>query len=315
MWHGIFLLTCVALIPTILHLIPLAALAAMLVYTGYRLAHPSEFVHVYHIGREQLVIFVSTIVAVLATDLLQGIAIGIGVKMLIHVWNGVPMKALFKTYLEVHDVDDRTTMIQAHESAVFSNWIPFRRQIEEIGFVQHRNIIVDLSGARLVDHSVMEKLGELKNDFEKEGLTFELRGLETLLPFTEDEYAARKRGLPTVRRITVIADDSLDEWLKEQFVKCGATGYTSLPCSGAGRRHLHDGQPPSTDLVQIEVIAPESVAEAILAFLRREILAEHHVTACVETVNVVDVGAFTPAEPEGPAETSESESQREMQHA
>jgi MFS superfamily sulfate permease-like transporter len=47
----------------------------MLVYTGYRLAHPLEFFHVYKIGREQLVIFVVTLVAVLATDLLIGIGI------------------------------------------------------------------------------------------------------------------------------------------------------------------------------------------------------------------------------------------------
>ena len=77
MWHGVFLLACVALIPTILHRIPLAALAAMLVYTGYRLAHPTEFIHVYRIGKEQLAIFVTTLVFVLATDLLIGVAAGI----------------------------------------------------------------------------------------------------------------------------------------------------------------------------------------------------------------------------------------------
>jgi len=132
LWHGFFLLLCVALIPTILHRIPLAALAAMLVYTGYRLAHPTEFLHVYRIGREQLAIFVTTLVAVLATDLLIGIGIGIALKMVIHVVNGVPVRSLFKPYLEVQEVDSNTSRIIARESAVFSNWIPFRRQIEQI---------------------------------------------------------------------------------------------------------------------------------------------------------------------------------------
>ena len=50
LWHGVFLLLCVALIPTVLHRIPLAALAAMLIYTGFRLTHPSEFVHTYRRG-------------------------------------------------------------------------------------------------------------------------------------------------------------------------------------------------------------------------------------------------------------------------
>ena len=49
-WHAIFLLLCVAIIPTFLHLIPLAALAAMLVYTGFRLTHPTEFIHIYRIA-------------------------------------------------------------------------------------------------------------------------------------------------------------------------------------------------------------------------------------------------------------------------
>jgi MFS superfamily sulfate permease-like transporter len=69
MYHGCFLLVSVALIPGLINQIPLAALGAMLVFTGFRLASPNEFIHMYKVGREQLIIFVATIVGVLATDL------------------------------------------------------------------------------------------------------------------------------------------------------------------------------------------------------------------------------------------------------
>jgi MFS superfamily sulfate permease-like transporter len=293
-WHGIFLLLCVALIPTVLHRIPLAALAAMLVYTGYRLAHPTEFLHVYRIGKEQLAIFVTTLIAVLATDLLIGITIGILLKMIIHVVNGVPLKALFKPYLEVEDIDESTSLIVAHQSAVFSNWIPFRRQIEQIGLIQHRNLIIDVSDTKLVDHSVMGKLEEMRRDFEQEGLKFEVRGLDILRPLADNAQAARKRSLATVRRLTVIADETLEAWLEREFANCGATGYTAMPCYGAGRRHLSEDHVDKTAKVRIEVIATPDVCEAILNFLRRDILPEHRVTACLETVEVVRVGHFTP---------------------
>ncbi|MGI9470246.1 MAG: SulP family inorganic anion transporter [Rubripirellula sp.] len=291
MWHGLFLLACVALIPTFLHLIPLAALAAMLVYTGYRLAHPTEFVHVLRIGKEQLLIFVTTLVVVLATDLLMGVAAGILLKMVIHVANGVPLRSLFKPYLEVQEVDEQTSRIVAHESAVFSNWIPFRRQIEQIGFVQRKNLIVDVSDTQLVDHSVMEKLSEMERDFEQEGLHFEVQGLETLKPLANDASAARKRALAKVRRITVVADASLEDWLVREFIACGASGYTSIPCSGAGRRSVESGQ-RKTNQVRIEIIALRSVCDEIIDFLRRDTLAEHRITACVESVDVVRVGHF-----------------------
>lgn len=295
MWHGIFLLLCVALFPTILHRIPLAALAAMLVYTGSRLAHPNEFVHVYRIGKEQLAIFLTTLVIVLVEDLLVGVAAGIILKMIIHVSNGVPLMSLFKPYLEVQDVSADTSMIIARESAVFSNWIPFRRQIEQAGLVQRRNLVIDVSNAQLVDHSVMEKLEEMQRDFEQEGLSFEVRGLDTLQPLSADSHAARKRGLATVRRVTLMANQSLRYQLLDELQKCGITGYTATACSGAGRRHLESGIVADNEHVRIEVIATEDVCNAIIDYLRLDMLPEHHVTACIETVDVVRVGHFAPS--------------------
>jgi MFS superfamily sulfate permease-like transporter len=195
LFHGLFLLVCVAMIPAVIHRIPLAALAAMLIYTGFRLAHPREFIHVFKVGPEQLIIYVVTIVAVLATDLLAGIAVGIAVKCLIHALNGVPIRSLFKPYLEVVEENEDTYWILASYSAVFSNWIPFRRQIVAAGLVHHRNVVVDLSDTRYVDHTVMEKLHELERDFAREGLQLKVVGLENHKPLSDHPHCARKRPL------------------------------------------------------------------------------------------------------------------------
>ncbi|WP_237225964.1 SulP family inorganic anion transporter [Rubinisphaera sp. JC750] len=289
MWHGIFLLACVALIPTFLHLIPLAALAAMLVYTGYRLAHPTEFVHIYRIGKEQLAIFVTTIIAVLATDLLIGVAVGILLKMVIHVANGVPLRSLFKTYLEVQEVDENTTMIIARESAVFSNWLPFRNQIEQVGLLQKRNMIIDLSGTKLVDHSVMEKLKEIEADFEQEGLEFELRGLESFLPFSSYAHAARKRGLPTLHRLTLLADPELEDWLLEQMSDLGAERVFAFPCKTAGRSSTVDAgdKASASQTLCIEVLADFATIEKASAFVHQEVIPEHPVLCYTDKVNYV----------------------------
>lgn len=315
MWHGIFLLACVALIPMVLHRIPLAALAAMLVYTGYRLAHPSEFVHVWRIGKEQLAIFVTTLMMVLATDLLIGVAAGIVLKMIIHVANGVPLRSLFKPYIEVEEVDESTSRIVAHQSAVFSNWIPFRRQIEDIGLIQKRNVIVDLSDTHLVDHSVMGKLQEMRQDFEQEGLTFEIRGLEALRPLAKDPAAARKRGLVAMRRVTVTAAIAIEADLVSQIVAAGATGYTAIPCHGAGRSDLQIGNFSKQDQVRLEVIVPQAVCDELLKTLRRDFQDGHAITVCVETVDVISPESFNPEAGRENAETGkERNAERAPQH-
>ncbi len=196
-WHGILLLSCVALLPTYLHLIPKAALAAMLIYTGTRLAHPNEFRHMLHIGRDVLLIFVITLVAVLATDLLIGIGIGIAVKLSIHLFRGVPLSSLWKPFLDAQQISDDTVLVTASKSAVFSNWIRFRKRLVSYGIEQNMNVDLDMSNLIFIDHTVMQKLEELKGQFADAGLALRVTGLEALNPLSEHPTATRRRPKPT----------------------------------------------------------------------------------------------------------------------
>ncbi len=286
MWHGIFLLACVALIPTVLHHIPLASLAAMLIYTGFRLAHPREFMHVYHIGVEQLLIFVSTLVGVLATDLLIGVIIGILVKAGLHVFNGVPVRSLFKPYIDVEMQDEKTALVRARHSAVFSNWILLRRQLVRLGIQDGLNVILDLSETKLVDHSVMGKLHELQNDFANAGTDLQVTGLEGHVQLSGHPQAARKQGRHRLRRVTVVTDSEIQQEILNKLIELGASGYTAIPCFGAGRTALASGNGKKESQVRLEVIVPEDIANEVLNYLRAEVASKHPVTACLETVEV-----------------------------
>ncbi len=81
-FHGVLLFSCVLLIPVYLNMIPLACLAAILLMTGYKLASPKLFKHMWSDGLSQFLPFVCTLVAIVATDLLIGIVIGMVVSLL-----------------------------------------------------------------------------------------------------------------------------------------------------------------------------------------------------------------------------------------
>ena len=190
MFHGIFLLLFVALAPALINQIPLAALAAMLVFTGFRLASPQEFIHMYKVGREQLIIFVATILGVLATDLLIGILIGIAVKAVIHVINGAPIGSLFKPSITADAQGGDTATIKVDNSAVFSTWIALKGRI---GKQTAKKVIVDLSGAKLIDHTVMANLAALKREFNETDRELEVAGLDGHRQLSDHLLSARKK--------------------------------------------------------------------------------------------------------------------------
>jgi MFS superfamily sulfate permease-like transporter len=175
-FHGMFLAVCVAGVPWLLARIPLTALAAMLIYTGFRLASPREFAKTWRIGREQMVIFACTIVVTVATDLLLGVFAGIVVKAILHWNNGMPIRNTFRPEIQTTEIGD-TVYLKVGHAAVFSNYLTIKRQLNAIANTQLR-VVVDLSSTRIVDHTVMEKLHEMELDWARDGRELLVTGLE-----------------------------------------------------------------------------------------------------------------------------------------
>jgi MFS superfamily sulfate permease-like transporter len=190
-FHASFLLVCVALVPGLINQIPLAALGAMLVFTGFRLASPQEFVHIYRVGREQFIIFVSTIIGVLATDLLMGIAIGICVNVVLHLKNGAPARSLFRSQIRVERTEGKAVTVIIKDSAIFSTWIGLKKQLEKFNHEPH--VVLDLSETFLVDHTTIAKLHEMEKEFKENNSTLLITGLEQHQPLSNHPEAGRKR--------------------------------------------------------------------------------------------------------------------------
>jgi len=189
-FHGIFLLLAMVLIIPVIELIPNAALAAMLIFAGYRLASPKEFVHTYHIGKEQLAIFITTIMVTLVEDLLLGIAAGILVKVIFHLFNGASLRNFFKVKHTVEKKSEGDYVIKVEEAAIFSNLISFKNALSDLPAASH--IRVDLSATTLVDHSFMSFITHFQRRYNDEGGNFELVGLDKHKSFSDHPLSTKK---------------------------------------------------------------------------------------------------------------------------
>jgi MFS superfamily sulfate permease-like transporter len=166
-FHGLLLLLFVVMFPGLIQSIPLASLAALLVYTGYRLASPNTFLHVLDVGKDQLLLFLVTITGILATDLLIGVVLGIVVKLVIDLMRGVWLNNLFKIYFTIHQEDNDTLVVRLSGSALVSNFLPLKKELTKLQ--SGKTIIFDFSNGYLIDHTVMEYLHNYQQKYEAHG--------------------------------------------------------------------------------------------------------------------------------------------------
>ena len=190
-FHGLFLLVFVALFPKLIHEIPLASLAALLVFTGFRLASPKEFAKTLAVGVDNFAVFVITIIGVLATDLLIGVAIGILIELGIHISRGLRLGNAFSLAYHVNQTDADTYHIEVHGAAVFSNFITLKSLLAD--FPANKSLYFDLSETDLIDHTVMEFIHHFADEYVANGGQCEIVGLDEHHAYSDHHLAVHRK--------------------------------------------------------------------------------------------------------------------------
>lgn len=179
----------VALAPGLLHEIPLAALAAMLIYTGVRLAAPSQFVHAREVGYDQLALFITTLVVTLATDLLIGVAVGLTVKFVFHLARGARLRDLLCTRIESHQ-KGREWRLTLHGTAAFVNLLKVRKALLSLPSGTEL-VVIDVTDVCLIDHTFLSRVATMAEELPHAAL--ELVGLDALSLVSAHKYATRRK--------------------------------------------------------------------------------------------------------------------------
>jgi len=181
LYHGIFLILFVLILAPILRSVPLAALAAILVHTGFKLASPKVFKHAYDQGVEQLLFLSSTLIITLFTDLLYGIIGGILVTLVLHILLAKVgllkfFRMIYKSGSKVYKLDNGIYDVKLKGISNFLYALKLDKLLKDIptGSIVH----IDLSQTRLVDLSIMENLIEFKRIHDNKGGEVKLIGLD-----------------------------------------------------------------------------------------------------------------------------------------
>lgn len=188
-FHGVFLALFLFLIPGIIHLIPNAALAGILILVGFRLARPSEFKHAFDAGIEQLAIFLTTLVVTLVEDLLVGIAAGLIVKLLILGLRGVRLREVFRLQATIEESGQQVS-VRPEGSIIFTNLFSLTDRLSLLGNDKH--ITLDFSSVHYIDHTSMAALVGLKQEAEAAGRSWTMKNIDLLKPYSSHPAAARR---------------------------------------------------------------------------------------------------------------------------
>lgn len=190
LFHGLFLLLFVVLLPGLLQLIPQAALAAMLIAVGWRLGGPQHWTHAWHLGKDQFLLFATTVVLTLVEDLLIGVAAGLVLKVLLHLLRGAGVRGLLSPRVET-EKNDGELRIVVHNSAAFTSLLRVRKAFHQAD-ESTRSVTLDLTHARIVDHTFLQRVHGMADEIPN--ATFRIVGMEGMTSMSDNAFATQWRS-------------------------------------------------------------------------------------------------------------------------
>lgn len=157
--HGLLMLLFVVFLPRVLNLIPLSSLAAILIMTGFKLAHPKNFIYMWKAGKYQFLPFITTVVAILFTDLLVGIIIGLLFSVGFILRSN--LRRPISQVVEKH-VSGEVLRVRLANQVSFLNKAALSRLFNERPDVKH--LLIDATDSDYIDPDILELIESLKND-------------------------------------------------------------------------------------------------------------------------------------------------------
>ena len=226
LYHGIFLILFVLILAPVLRSVPLAALAAILVHTGFKLASPHVFKHAYDQGVEQLFFLSSTLIITLFTDLLYGIMGGILITLVSHMLLARVgflsfFKMIYRSGSKVHRLENGTYDVKLQGVTNFLYALKLDKLLQDIPMGSI--VRIDLLQTRLVDLSIMENLIDFKRVQDNSGGDVKLIGLENHVASTSHNRALKFvtgsiRKRMTKRQVRLQEMANLNGWAFESDV-------------------------------------------------------------------------------------------------
>ncbi|WP_300673804.1 SulP family inorganic anion transporter [Soonwooa sp.] len=175
MIHGILLLVCALSIPFLLNMIPLATLAAVLILIGYKLASPKNIMHFWHKGKYQFIPFIATIIAIVATDLLKGVGIGLAISI-IYVLQGNMKRAYYLSRENLDSADEIN--IKLAEEVSFLNKAAIKKTLKNIK--PNSIVTIDARSTSYIATDVLEMIQDFANvRADEEDIEVRLIGFKT----------------------------------------------------------------------------------------------------------------------------------------